>query len=111
MGIIDAGFLSPGDRAGLIAVARDGLPAHRLARRANALVLLGDGLSFEEIARVLFVNVDTIRSRFCLDEDDGIADATLSFLREKVPKKWAKLRDSVSGNFRVISPEDFRVVT
>jgi hypothetical protein len=37
------------------------------------------------------------------------ADATLDFLRE-VPRRWADLRDSVTDNFRVISPKDFRVV-
>ena len=39
------------------------------------------------------------------------ADATLEFLREKVPRSWAQLRNSVTDNFRVISPKDFRVVT
>jgi hypothetical protein len=39
------------------------------------------------------------------------ADATLSFLREKVPGNWANLCDSVTDNFRVINPKDFRVMT
>ena len=39
------------------------------------------------------------------------ADATLDFLREKVPRNWADFRDSVTDNFRVINPKDFRVVT
>src|ERR1019366_4914247 len=39
------------------------------------------------------------------------ADATLGFLREKVPRNWANLCDSVTDNFRVINPKDFRVVT
>ena len=38
------------------------------------------------------------------------ADATLSFLREKVPGNWADLCDSVTDNFRVINPKDFRVI-
>ena len=38
------------------------------------------------------------------------ADAMLSFLREEVPRNWANLRDSVTDNFRVISPNDFRVM-
>jgi DNA invertase Pin-like site-specific DNA recombinase len=33
------------------------------------------------------------------------ADATLSFLREKVPRNWADLCDSVTDNFRVINPK------
>jgi DDE superfamily endonuclease len=39
------------------------------------------------------------------------ADATLGFLRETVPRNWADLCDSVTDNFRVINPKDFRVVT
>jgi hypothetical protein len=35
---------------------------------------------------------------------------TLSFLREKVPGNWADLCDSVTDNFRIINPKDFRVV-
>jgi DDE superfamily endonuclease len=39
------------------------------------------------------------------------ADATLGFLRDKVLKNWARFRDSVTDNFRVISPRNFRVMT
>ncbi|MFZ0508073.1 MAG: IS630 family transposase [Methylocella sp.] len=39
------------------------------------------------------------------------ADTTLDFLRDKVPKNWASFRDSVTDNFRVINPKDFRVLT
>jgi transposase len=70
--MIRAGFLSPEDRADLIALARDGSAAHRLGRRANALVLLDGGWSCEEVAKVLFVDDDTIRSWFRLYEEDGI---------------------------------------
>ena len=38
------------------------------------------------------------------------ADATLSFLRDKVPQNWADLCDSVTDNFRVINPKRFRVM-
>jgi hypothetical protein len=38
------------------------------------------------------------------------ADATLDFLRDKVPKNWASFRDSATDNFRVINPKDFRVL-
>lgn len=72
-GHVRPGFPPPEDRADLIALARDGSAAQRLARRANALVLLDDGLSFEEIARVLVVGDATIRSWFCLYEEDGLA--------------------------------------
>jgi transposase len=39
------------------------------------------------------------------------ADATLGFLREKVPRNWPDLCDSVTDNFRVINPKHFRVMT
>ena len=38
------------------------------------------------------------------------ADATLGFLREKVPRNWSLFRSSVTDNFRVINPKDFRVM-
>ncbi len=38
------------------------------------------------------------------------ADATLGFLSEHVPRTWANLCDSVTDNFRVINPKEFRVV-
>jgi transposase len=47
----------------------------------------------------------------CYATCDQFADATLSFLREKVPRNWADLCDSVTDNFRVINPKDFRVMT
>jgi hypothetical protein len=34
----------------------------------------------------------------------------LTFLREKVPESWHELRDSVTDNFRVINPKEFRLV-
>ncbi|MGF7209762.1 transposase [Skermanella aerolata] len=37
--------------------------------------------------------------------------ALLSFLRGDVPRNWRSLCDSVSDNFRVIDPDQFRVLT
>ena len=63
-------------RQNLIELARDGLAAHRLARRANALVLLDDGMSCEAIAKVLLLDDDTIRTWYRLYEEDGIEGLT-----------------------------------
>ena len=38
------------------------------------------------------------------------AEATLDFLRDKVPRNWTKYRSTVTDNFRVISPKDFRII-
>jgi len=70
--MIRAGFLDAESRRDLIELARDGSAAHRLARRANALVLLDDGMSCTAIARVLFIDDDTIRSWYQLYQEDGI---------------------------------------
>ena len=63
-------------RQNLIEFARDGSAAHRLARRANALVLLDDGMSCEAIAKVLLLDDDTIRTWYRLYEEDGIEGLT-----------------------------------
>jgi transposase len=67
-----AGFLDPESRQDLIELARDGAAAHRLARRANALVLLDDGMSFAAVAKVLLIDDDTIRTWYALYQDEGI---------------------------------------
>ena len=60
--MIRQGFLNAEERADLIAVARDGSAPHRLARRANAIVLVDRGMSCAETASVLFLDDDTVRS-------------------------------------------------
>ena len=70
--MIRTGFLDPDSRKDLIELARDGSAEHRLARRANALVLLDDGMSCEAIAKVLFLDDDTIRTWHRLYQEDGI---------------------------------------
>ena len=76
--MIRAGFLSAEDRADLIALARDGSAEHRLARRANALVLLDSGWSCEKVAAALFLDDDTIRKWHGMFIDDGF-DGLLHF--------------------------------
>jgi hypothetical protein len=56
--MIRCGFLDSESRSYLIELAQDSSLAHRLARRANALVPLLD---------------DTIRTRYRLYREDGIA--------------------------------------
>ena len=70
--MICAGFLDPESRRHLIELTRDGSVEHRLARRANALVLLDDGMSCAAIAKVLFLDDDTIRTWHRLYQDEGL---------------------------------------
>jgi len=70
--MIRRGFLTPASRKELTELARDGSAAHRLARRANALLLLGDGMSCEAVGKVLYMDDDTIRSWYRLYEAEGL---------------------------------------
>ena len=51
---------------------------HRLAHRANALVLLGQGMSCGAVAQVLVLDDDTIRTWYRLYQQDGFG-GLLSF--------------------------------
>jgi hypothetical protein len=70
--MIRAGFLDPESRKDLTELARDGSAAHRLARRANALLLLDDGMSCEATAKVLYLDDDTVRTWHRLYEEDRV---------------------------------------
>ena len=70
--MIRPGFLDPESRRDLIELTRDGPAAHRLARRANALVLLDDGMSCQQAARVLLFDDDSIRGWCELFEQGGL---------------------------------------
>lgn len=74
--MIRAGFLSSEDRTDLLALARDGSAAHRLGRRANALVLLDAGWSCEEVALALLLDDDTIRRWHGLFIAEGLEGLT-----------------------------------
>ena len=74
--MIRGGFLGGEDRSKLIALARDGSAASRVTRRANALVLLDDGWSCQEVADALLLNDDTIRGWHKLFEQGGIEGLT-----------------------------------
>ena len=95
--MIRAGFLDPESRRDLIELTRDGSVEHRLARRANALVLLDDGMSCAAIAKVLFLDDDTIRSWHRLYLDEGI-DGLAGFGHEG---SACRLNDEQQGKLKV----------
>jgi len=57
----DANFLSKAERSELLKIARDGLEEHRIARRANALLLLDKGWSYAHVAEALLLDDSTLR--------------------------------------------------
>ena len=66
-------FLTKQERDELCALARHGLGEARVGRRANAVVLLNDGMSCESVAKVLLVGDDTVRAWQCVFAEHGIA--------------------------------------
>jgi hypothetical protein len=54
------------------------------------------GFRLESVADIVGIH------KFC--------EAVLGFLRRDVPTRWSTLCDSVTDSFRIISPEDFRVL-
>ena len=74
--MIRRGFLSPVDRADLIALAKDGSATHRLARRASALVLLDAGYNFRQVAEVLLLDDGTIRAWHKMFAEGGLEGLT-----------------------------------
>ena len=103
--MICPGFLDPASRKDPIALTRDGSAAHQLGRRANALVPLDDGMRCEAIARVLFLDGDTIRTTF-----RDFSAAMLTFLCKDGPGNWSTFCEEVTDNFRVINPTRYRVI-
>jgi transposase len=96
--MIRGGFLTAEERQDLTELARDGTAEHRLARRANALVLLDRGMSCEDVGKVLLMDDDTIRTwhrLFLEDGVDGLAGfhyggraSQLSMERQEKLKLW-----------------------
>src|SRR4051812_48777128 len=52
----------------------------------------------------------TVTHNRCYATYNGFCQAVLGFLRRDVPNRWNTLCDSVTDNFRIISPEGFRVL-
>jgi transposase len=71
--LIRRGFLSTAERKELLSWARDGSAEHLIARRANAVPLLDDSLSCERVAKVLYLDDDTVRGSRKLYDERGIA--------------------------------------
>jgi transposase len=70
--MIRRGFLTREQRQALTILARKAKVEHRVARRANALVLLDRGMSCEEVAEVLLLDDDTVRTWYSLFDQTGI---------------------------------------
>ena len=77
-------FLTAPDRQALLKLARDGMAEHRVARRANALILLDRGMSAADVARGLLLDDDTIRKWREVFEQTGITQMELVTTRQPI---------------------------
>jgi transposase len=97
------GFLTSDERAHLEALVRRPTERHGIARRANAMLLLDDGLRCEEVARVLYLDDDTIRGwRDRYRQDGARALAVFGWKggrRRLVPAQEAELADTLDARF------------
>ena len=59
--MIRSGFLSAQDRKELLGCVKSQTEEHGIARRANALLLLDEGKPCTDIAKVLYIDDDTVR--------------------------------------------------
>lgn len=66
------GFLTADERQTLTELTQNGLAQHRLARRANALILLDRGMSYRQVADVLLIDDDTARQWRQIFETEGV---------------------------------------
>ena len=69
--MIRPGFLSPAERRELVSCVRSQREDHGIARRANAILLLDDGESCARIAKVLYLDDDTILGWYKSYQQDG----------------------------------------
>ena len=109
--MIRGGFLSPLQRSDLRALLRDGHTEQRLARRANALLLLDDGWSCERVAEALYLDDDTVRGWAKTYDEDGLeglrrfeAGGSASHLsREQEEELSAFVRESLPRSTRAVA--------
>ena len=64
----------------------------------------------DPIERLWGVMHKNVTHNKCYATFRDFANAMLTFLRVEVPKNWHSYRDSVTDNFRIIDPADFRVI-
>ena len=60
--MIQANLFTAADRLELLSCVKRQREDHGVARRANALLLLDDGMPCSQTAKVLFLDDDTVRS-------------------------------------------------
>ena len=93
-------FLTSEERSALRLLVRERKVANLKARRANALLLLDDGLSALDVARVLYLDDETIRSWKRGFEKDGLGSLDLKAYAKRDGHLTADQEAKLSALFR-----------
>ena len=64
-----------------MAITKDGLEEHRIARRANAILLLDDGMRFDDVAKALYIDDSTVRGWLKEFQEGGVEAIVLFDLK------------------------------
>ena len=75
--MLRGGFLCAKERTALKAVMRPPSEIHGVARRANAILLLDDGWNCADVAKVLYLDDDTVRTWFKRYQAGGLDEMTV----------------------------------
>ncbi len=97
--MLRGGFLSAKECTALQAVMRHPSEMHGVARRANAILLLDDGLSCADVAEVLYLDDDRVRTWFKRYQAGSLDEMTVfdwkgrscDLSRERMAKLSARL--------------------
>lgn len=98
-------FLTVEERAALQLLLRERKAAGLKVRRANALLLLDDGLSALDVARVLYLDDETIRSWKRGFEKDGLGSLELKIYSKRDGHLTSDQEAKLSALFRARPPK------
>ena len=99
-------FLSTGERTELLVILRQRKVEGLKVRRVNALLLLDDGYSASFVARVLFLDADTVR-RWRLDfKERGIPSVELSVYPAREGHLTTAQKEKATARFQTHPPRD-----
>jgi transposase len=98
-------FLTPAERATLEALLRERKAASLKVRRGNALLLLDDGMAPIDIARVLYLDEETIRAWKRSFESDGLSSLDLKAYSKRDGHLLEDQEEQLATLFRAKPPK------
>ena len=99
------------EMSGRVVALGGGVPAWRLGERVTVLHFVPSYCPhLNPIERLWALMHQHLTHNKTYPTCREFADAILNFLRDEVPRKWGEFCDSVTDNFRVVLPANFRIL-